>query len=239
VRTALIALNLVVAAASAGLFGYTFFARDHLTALAEDYVIGQTVQHATPAVEQVEAALKNPRALFVPAHVRDAVQAEVDSFRRDPDGYVRALVAKGAAIEKPNHWFADLVVKWKEQLQAYFDKTLASLIRDLRIFSGTNVVAALLAAWLASRARGRWRWHVLGVSILLMVALGLHMYLFIDNLTFFRIIMDIRVGWSYPLFIALTFGYLYVRFGRFVPLAPPEAAPPANPSGPQKPAAVR
>jgi len=222
VRTALVILNLVVAVASAGFFAYTFLARDHLTGLAEDYVINKTVQHATPTVEQVEATLKNPLARLAPAQIREAVQAEVDEFRRDPNAYVRALVAKGTVIEKPKHAFAEQVTKWKESIQSYFDRTLASLIRDLRIFSGTNTVAAFLAAWLASRAHGRWRWHILGVSTLRLFALGLHMYLFIDGLSFFNIVAGSRVGWSYPIVVVLTFAYLYSRIGRHVPPAPVE-----------------
>ena len=56
-RTALVVLNPLVAGASGALFGYTFFARDHLTGPAEEYVVRKTVGYATPAVEQVELAL--------------------------------------------------------------------------------------------------------------------------------------------------------------------------------------
>ncbi|MCI0705097.1 MAG: hypothetical protein L0241_28890 [Planctomycetia bacterium] len=227
-RKALVALNLLVAAASAGLFAYTFFAREHLTGLAEDYVIDKTVHHVSPGVEHIESALKSPAALFVPGHIRDAVQAEVDSFRLDPHAYVRKMVAKGTAIEKPQHLFADQVVKWKESIQKYFDGVMAGLIRDLRIFAGTNVVAALLAAWVASYARGPWRWHVFGVSILLLVALGLQAYLFIDGLTFFRILVDARVGWTYPVAVTFTFAYLYVSYGRFIPPIPTSPKPQAG-----------
>jgi len=236
VRTALVVLNLLVAGASGALLGYTFFARDHLTGLAEEYVVRKTVGYATPAVEQVEAMLKRPEAWLVLAAIRAAVQEEVDAFRNDPNKYVRALVAaRGAAIEKPKHPFAEKVVAWKEQIRAYSDKTLAGLVRDLRIFAGTNLVAALLAALFAWRAKGRWRWHVLGVSGLLLGVLAVQAYLFIDGLTFFRIVADLRVGWTYPTVVALTFVYLYVQFGWDVPLAPPAA----NPSGPPKPTAVR
>jgi hypothetical protein len=234
VRTALIALNRLVAAASLGLFAYTFFARDHLVGLAEDYIVGRTVNYADRAVAEAEAALKKPLAQLLPANVRDAAQAEVDAYRRDPGAYVRAVVAKGAAVEKPKHPLADETVRWKEGIKGYFERTLASLIRDVRIFAGTNAVAGVLAAFIASLARGRWRWHVLGLSVLLLFSLGLHAYMFIDGLTFFRIVADLRVGWSYPLFVALTFAYLYVRFGRLVPLAPSEPTPPS----PQKPAEV-
>jgi hypothetical protein len=232
VRIALVALNLLVATTFAGLFAWTFFARAHVTRLAEDYVIAKTVDHVTPAVAKIDEVLRHPAARLAPAAVRAAVQAEVDAFRTDPHGYVRKLVARGAVIEKPKHAFAERVFAWKEQARAYFDKTLTSLIRDLRIFFGTNCVAALLAAGLAWRATGRWRWHVLGMSVLLLGVLALHAYLFIDDLTFFRVVTNARVGWSYPLVLALTFGYLYFRIGRFVPLAP-------NPPGSQKPVAVR
>jgi hypothetical protein len=232
VRTALVVVNLLVAVASAGLFAWTFFARARLTEMAEDYVIAKTVVHVTPAVEKIDELLRHPAALLAPAAVRRAVQAEVDAFRTDPHGYVRALVARGAAIEKPKHAFAERVFAWKEQARAYFDKALTGLIRDLRIFSGTNCVAALLAAWLASRATGRWRWHILGMSVLLLGVLALHAYMFINELTFFRIIWNVRVGWSYPLALALTFGYLYFRIGRLIPPAP-------NPASPQKPVPVR
>jgi hypothetical protein len=230
VRTALVALNLLVATAFAGLFAWTFFAREHLIALAEEYVVAKTVIHATPLVEKLDAVLQNPLAGLAPP-VRAAVRAEIDAFRADSPRYVRELVAKGAAIEKPKHPFAERVGAFKEQTQAYFDKTLTGLIRDLRIVSGTNLVAALLAAWLASRATGRWRLHLLCVSGLLVLALGLHIYLFIDSLSFFRILIGARLSWSYPVFLALTFVYLYARIGWHVPVAP-------NPSGSAQPAAV-
>ena len=234
-RTVLVVLNVLVAGASGALFGYTFFARDHLNGLAEEYVVRKTVGYAAPAVEQVEFVLKRPEAILAPPAVRAAVREEVDAFRADPHKYVRQLVVRGAVVEKPKHPFAEKVVAWKEQVRAYFDKTLASLVRDLRIFSGTNLVAALLAALIAWRAKGRWRWHVLGVSGVLLGALVLNAYLFIDSLTFFRIVADWRVGWAYPVLVAITFVYLYIRYGRHVPLAPPAA----NPSGLPKPTAVR
>ncbi len=248
-RRALVALNLLVAAASAGLLAYTFFARDHLAGLAEEYVVTKTVSYATPAVEEVEAVLNRPEAAMIPAAARDAVRAETDAFRRDPKRYVRELVAMtdGNKIEDLQNAIgrvpllkraldalAEQVTALKEQIRVYAEATLASLIRDLRIFAGTNLMGALLAAYLASRAAGQWRWHVLGMSVLLLGTLLLHAYLFIDNLTFFRIVAGVRAGWSYPAFVAITFVYLYWRIGRFVPLAPPAA----NPSGPQKPAAV-
>lgn len=229
-RTALIVLNLVVAAASAILFGYTFFARDHFIRLAQDFVIERTVQHVNPAVDLAEAVLEDPRAVArVPPAIREVAADEIRMYRQDPPRYVREVVAGGAAAaEGPKNPLAGQVVGWKKSITDYFEKTLASLIRDVRIFSGTNVVAALLAAWMAHRARGRWRYHVLAASALLLFALGLHIYMFIDNLTFFRIIFNWRVGWSYPVMIVLTFGYLYVRFGRFVPLVAEETPAPAG-----------
>lgn len=219
-RVALIVVNLFVAAASTALFAYTFFARDHLIRLTQDYVIDKTVHFVMPAIDETEAALKKPQALFIPAGIRDAIQAEVDSFRRNSNAYVRSLVVSGAAIEKPILPFADQMIKWKESILSYYDKTLTSLIRDLRIFAGTNVVAGLLAAWMASLARGRWRWRILSVSVLLLISLGLQAYLFIDNLGFWHIITNARMGWSYPLFMLVTFVYLFWKLGRFVPLAP-------------------
>ena len=60
-RTALIAVNLIVAAASAGLFGYTFFARSHLVGLAQEFVVGKTVQYADPLVGDVEKVVGDPQ----------------------------------------------------------------------------------------------------------------------------------------------------------------------------------
>jgi hypothetical protein len=235
VRTALIVVNFAVAVASAVIFGYTFFAREHLIGLAEEYAIGKTVEYATPAVEYVEAALNHPAAILVPGHIRAAVRAEVDAFRQNPNGYVRELTARGAAVQLPNHPLAAKAVEWKNKVRDHFENVLAGLIRDLRIFAGTNVVAALLGAVLAYHSRGRWRYHVLATSVLLLAVLGFQIYLFIDGLTFFRIISDARVGWSYPLTVALVFGYLYLRFVVWIQPSPVSA----NPAGPGKPTAVR
>src|SRR5205814_42007 len=143
------------------------------------------------------------------AAIREAIRAEVDAFRQDPNGYVRELVKRGATIQLPKHPLAAQAIEWKNKVRDHFETVLAGLIRDLRIFSGTNVVAALLGACLAYYARGRWRYHVLATSALLLVVLGFQMYVFVDGLRFFSIISYARVGWSYPLTVAIIFGYLY------------------------------
>lgn len=221
-RTALIVWNSLIAGTSAGLLAYTVAGRDHFVGLAEEYVIGKTVGYGLPAIDRAEAALDAPVvAALLPATVRRAAQAEIAVFREDPDGYVRELVARGAAVERPQHPLADTVAGWKDDLRGYFERTLAGLVRDVRIFAGTNVAAGVFAAWLASRCRGRWRHHVLGISVLLTVALTFNAYLFVDGLSFFRIVQNVRVGWSYPAMVAVAFSHLYLRVGRLVPLAGP------------------
>lgn len=44
-----------------------------------------------------------------------------------------------------------------------------------------------------------------------------------------RTLFDNRVGWAYPVLVFLTFGYLYARIGRHVPLALPETDPAGSP----------
>jgi hypothetical protein len=231
-RRALTTVNLLVAVVSAALFAYTFVAPSHLTGLAREYVGRRTAGFAATAADAADGLLWSPKAAALPASVRDATRAEVEAFRRDPVGYVRRATdgdePDGAAsrlhedaAESP---VASTAARWREKVRTYFAGVYAALVADLRIFAGTNAIAALAAAGLARAARGRQRWRVAGLSALLLVATLLNASMYLDGITFFRLVAKAHAGWSYPVCVGFGFLWLAWKYGRHVPAAPPEPA---------------
>ena len=74
-------------------------------------------------------------------------------YRTSPRDYIAGLTVRKLPAQVEGRFKNPLVGKitrWKQQIRAYFDKVLLRLIWDLRIFSGSNVVATLpFAEWRA------------------------------------------------------------------------------------------
>lgn len=204
----------------------TFFARGYLTGLAHDFLIDRTRRLSEPAVEAAALALQAPgiRKVLDDEAIQTA-RHEVDDYRQDPRAYVAKLVAGElpavhAAAPGRDAPLRERVVRWKGRIREHFDRTLDRLLWDLRIFSGSNLAAALVAAWCALRARqGPVLW-LLGVAGLLLASVAYGAYMYLDGFTYCRILFSTYVGWWYPALLGITFLGLYLEYGRR------EAAPP-------------
>ncbi|HYE20792.1 MAG TPA: hypothetical protein VEA69_20260, partial [Tepidisphaeraceae bacterium] len=152
-------------------------------------------------------------------------------FQADPGGYVRQLVGSGRpeSAELPAPGVKDRIVgaanklDWKARAREHWDKTLDRLMLDLRIFSGSNLVAALLAGGLAWGATGRRIEHLMLPAIVLLVSVGFGVYMYVDRMSYFRILMGLYLGWTYPVFLALIFLRWY-QIGRELTAAPAGAS---------------
>jgi hypothetical protein len=208
-RTALLLISGTTGLFFAVSFALTFFARDYIHRLAQDYVIEKTHKHSDPIVNAAEQAVNVPAIkLILNDEELDVVRAEIAKYREDPRAYIVKLVVgdgrKVVAADKKAP-LKERVLQWKQQIREYFDNTLDRLLRDLRIFFGSNLVAATLAFVLAWRGRPERLRILMVASCLLLICMGFGIYMYIDSLSYFRILMGSYMGWWYPVFVGLMF----------------------------------
>jgi hypothetical protein len=219
-RTALLVAGGLLAAAFAAAFGATFFARGHITRLAEDYVIDRTQKYADPLIGLAEEGLRLPgkKPVGRDAEAVEALRADVAEYRRDPRAYITRLVAAGGAPAVaepgPNAAPKDQLLFWKTEVRAYFEKILDRLLFDLRIFTGSNLAAALAIFGLALAGRRDRLPRLLWAAGLLLLSLAFMTYMYIDELSYFKILLNSYMGWWYPVLLFFTFVGAYVEHGR-------------------------
>ena len=220
-RTALLLISALAAIFFALSFLLTFFARGYLTQLAQDFVIDRTQKYADPAVATADQALKAPgiRLVLNDEQIQSA-RREIDAYQEEPRGYIAKLVAgdgnppPAAAPPGANAALAERVLHWKGRVRAYFDATLGRLLRDLRIFFGSNAVAAIIAfaaAWWSQP--GRFRGLAL-VCVLLLASVAFSSYMYVDEFSYFKILFNSYMGWWYPFVLAVTFMGALIEYGR-------------------------
>ncbi|MFM7927869.1 MAG: hypothetical protein ACKO9Q_09180, partial [Pirellula sp.] len=122
------------------------------------------------------------------------------------------------------------VASIKTKIRTFYDNTLNSLIRDLRIFSISNLIACLIAFGLAYRSPDEIRKPIVWFSFLMFVAVLYCSYLYIDGLGFFRILFRTHMGWWYAAFLTIMIVALYLDYGRQANATEP-SDPPKSPVG--------
>ena len=213
-RLALV-LNSIVVIFFACFLGYTFFARQHLEELARHFVTEKTLQHADGIVDAAEGALDVPlvKKLVSEEHTA-AIRQQIADYRQDPRAYVSDLTRQakaGPVVEKANPLLSK-VAKIKESIRQFYDDTLSALIKDLRIFSFSNLLAGAIAFGLAWRSSTQISKLIVWFSILMFLAVVYCTSVYVDDLTFFRILFHSHLGWGYTVLLALVVGCLYVDF---------------------------
>jgi hypothetical protein len=198
----------------------TFFAKEYIIGLAQDFVADRTQRLAEPSVEIADQALRAPGiGRFFDDEAIETARQEIDDYRRDPRGYIAHLVA-GARHPAPDvapvreASLRERVTRWKGRIRQHFEDTLDRLVWDLRIFSGSNLAAALIAAWCALWAAGRQVNWLLGVAFLMLTSVAYGAYMYVDGVSYFRILFNTYIGWWYPVVLAMTFLGLYLEYGR-------------------------
>ncbi len=217
-RKTSITLNIVVVCVSVFMFAGTFFAKQHLTNHARGFVAERTLAYSRPAVEWVEKGLGSPLAgKLIPPEKKQVIEAELAKYHRDPAAYVAAATNHEEGGSDAAE--AGKVEQFKQKIRNYYRSTLEELVIDLRIFTGSNVVAGLIALvlLLSGHFRGVRQVEVFSLFIFASVAVSSWMYL--DGLSFFRMLFKWHLGWSYPAGVALTAVYLYRRYAPNQPQA--------------------
>lgn len=199
--------------------GYTLIARQHIDELARRFVTEKTLQHADGIVLAAEVSLDVPLVKkLLSEEQTQAIRQQIVDYRQDPLAYVSDLTRQAKAgpvaqpvIEKANPLLSK-VAKIKESIRQFYDNTLSALINDLRIFSFSNLLAGVIAFGLAWRSSTEIRMLIVWLSILMFLAVVYCSSVYVDDLTFFRILTRSHMGWGYTVLLALVVGGLYVDF---------------------------
>jgi hypothetical protein len=214
-RKLTLALNALSAVLFLTFFAYTFVARTHLESIARNFVTEKTLQFSGPLIDTVEKALDAP---FVVKRVSNddlkLVRIEIDAYRKDAATYVSDLTGKQVTNLQGNPGpIARKAADTKDAIRRFYNDTLTALIIDLRIFSGTNVVAACVALFLVIKSTTFLRKPLVVFSLLIFVAVVFCSCLYIDDLSFFRILTSAHMGWWYPVFVIVIVVWLYKNVG--------------------------
>lgn len=195
-RKLALTLNTLSVVLFTAFFAYTFLARAHLESLARDFVTQKTIDHSAPLIDLADSALDNPTVRILAGREGKLMRQEIATYRKDPASYIEDLTGKQPAMNDAE--LPPKVVAVKEDVRRYFKETLQALIEDLRIFSGSNIAAALFALMLAVLAPTPIRPSLLMFSFALLGGVVLCSWLYVDNMSFFRILTKTHMGWWYP-----------------------------------------
>ena len=211
IRKISIVLNILVVLVSSFLFGYTFFAKQHVTDHARTCVTEKTLEYSKSAIEVIEQALESPIASkLISSEKKQAIEAEVERYRLSPSDYVVSLTGDGA--RQADRIESGRIGQLKEKIRDYYETTLRELIVDLRIFTGSNIAAGLVGILLLCSSRIGSLREVQIFSLAVFASVVMSSYAYVDGMSFFRILLKWHMGWSYPIGIGTTALYLYYQY---------------------------
>lgn len=232
-RKLTIALNSFVLVFYVSFLAYTFVARQHLDSLARSFVTEKTIAYSRPVVKAAQEAMDSPLVKKLLSDDKEAaIQNEITSFQNDPNGFVSDLTRQQlskAPSDKVNP-LMEKVAAIKNKIRTFYDDTLDALIVDLRIFSFSNLVAGLLALVMAYRSPLRIRQPLVWFSFLMFVSVIYCSYMYVDDLTFFRILFRAHLGWKYPIILCIVILFLYAKIGRVLSSSAPLTRDKGNPA---------
>ena len=208
-RKVSITLNVVVVLMSLGLFAYTFFAKSHLVEHTREFVTGKTLSYSRPLVEASRAGLESQlsRKLFSEER-RALIEGELATYDSNPAGYVTSLTSA-----EPSSFGSGKIAEYKEKVRSYYQSTLSGLLHDLRIFSGSNVVAGLVAIILLLSPRFKEDKKLITFSFVIFAAVAFSSISYLQGVSFLTILFKWHPGWWYPLGMLLTILSLVLEFG--------------------------
>lgn len=215
----LAAVNLLGAVVSMALFVATWFAQGLIIQTAKDRALDATRSRLEPVVRFLEG----PKlAVALPSPVEKRVKEELADYRRDPEKWLLEIAERGggraADFEFPEVK-NPIARKGLEYLNRkisgageHFRRSYGNLILDLRIFTGTNACAFLLAAGLLCVARTKQMRHWLGGwSMALLVATLGSIWFYLGQDWAWNVVLNRHLGWAYASVHALTVIYLFYK----------------------------
>ena len=215
-RQMTIALNSIIVVFFVGFIAYTLIARQQIDSLARDFVTEKTLNHSRLIVEVAGKALDSPLVKKLLSDDQEAaIREEIAGYQKDPRAYVAELTHQDRHDAPRAHAnpLLEKVTSIKSKIRTFYDNTLNALISDLRIFSISNLIAGLIALSLAYRSSSEVRKPIVWFSFLMFVGVIYCSYLYIDHLTFFRILFRSHMGWWYAAFLGVMIAALYLDYG--------------------------
>jgi len=215
-RKIVLVLNLAIIAFFLCFLAYTFIARMHLNGLARNFVTEKTVEYSKPAVNAAEKTLASPvvQKLLLDEQ-EEVIRQEIAGYHEDPNAYVSDLT--GQKIRKVSPVVTNPLLKkvlgLKAKIRVFYDDTLNALIKDVRIFAVCNIIAAMVAFVLACRSPQQISKALLVFSILITASVFCCSYLYVDDLTFFRILFRTHMGWMYAGYIVSVAVMIFNDYG--------------------------
>ncbi|RYD19444.1 MAG: hypothetical protein EOP88_18940 [Verrucomicrobiaceae bacterium] len=212
-------LNLFGAVVSVGLFVATFFTQGLIVGKARDMALQATV----PKLEPVVKSLRSPIvAGKLPPKVQQKLDEELKAYEASPEEWLLEIVEnsgeRSADFEFPEvrnpllRKGLDLISRKIAGAGAHFQRSFDNLMLDLRIFTGTNVCAFLLAAGLLWIPRTRTMRHWLGGwTAALMIATVVNILIYVGQDWVWNIMFNRHTGWGYASLHALTVIYLFYK----------------------------
>lgn len=217
-RRILIILHTLIALFFACSLGYTLVAKGHLENLARSFAVEKTIEYGDPVVGMADVSLRLPGAKKVLTDDQiTSAKKEINSYRADRKAYIGRLTrtAKESVANSTEHPILAKVTGMKNRIAVHYNDTIDALVEDFRIFATSNLVAAMIALVFAWQMRGRMNNSFLALSLVLMFTLVYGVVLYIDNLSFFKILFKIHLGWLHPVLLSVPMicvGVEYVRF---------------------------
>lgn len=213
-RKIAITLNILVALVSSVLFACTFFAEERIAEHARDFVTAKTLAYSRPAIELIEQFTASPVASkLLTAENRLAIEGEVARYHLSPPEYIATLTAENGEPHLRSE--PGKIGRFKNRVREYYQSTLRALVRDLRLFTGSNIAAGLSGIFLLSTARMGSSRQLQIFSLAVFASVVISSYMYVDGLSFFRILFKWHMGWSYPVTIGATALYFYRQYQEF------------------------
>ncbi|MCW1924669.1 hypothetical protein OKA05_19040 [Luteolibacter arcticus] len=235
-RKLLIALHLAGAALSVALFVSTFVAKGVITSKARAAAIEKSRGASDPLATRLQETLERPvLGKLIRGKVRERLESELADYRAAPEDWLGRLAEGGAerakAFDFPeiDHPLArkavDSLISGVSDLRRRLEDSYRSLIFDLRLFAATNLVAFVLAAFLARvAATPRARHWLLGYSFVMLLAFAASIFLYVDQNWTWNILRNNHMGWGYPAVLGVITLYGIIRITPELFLSRPPAS---------------
>ena len=203
--------NSVVVLVSLALLGYTFFAVEHIREHSRTFITEKTIEHSRSAVSLTKVALESPISeKWLSKEQRSKVEQEISLYEQDPIRYVTSLTSA-----EESSFGEGKEGKMRMKIQTYYQSVFHELIRDLRIFSGSNLLAGIFSIWLlCSRRLGVSR-KALAFTFVIFFVVAISAYNYLMGITFLSILFKWHMGWWYPILIIVNCFYMAQDFGVF------------------------
>ena len=209
-RKVLIALHLAGAALSIALLVSTYSAKSIITSKAKEMAVEKSRDFADPVAEKLRETLDRPViGKLIPGNVRERLEKELNDYEASAEDWLKRLAAGGVnrakefdfpEVQNPLARKAIDALKGKvSNVRSRLDATYDGLIRDLRLFAITNLVAFLLAALLCLLARTpRSRHWLVAYSFILLGSMVFSIAFYVGQNWIWSILRNDYLGWQYP-----------------------------------------